>query len=462
MSPLGFLRRQSLRVRITMAFVATAVVLTAGLSTATFYVARSILEDQRVTSSTRQTVFGLLFAREFLRTDPDRVRQLVSHLRARKGFDAMVTAGGDWFSTALSLTPRAIPPELKAVVLEERLAYQVTRIDGSRALAYGAPLPPAGTDLYLFYPLDDLDRTMSLLARVLAVGSLAVVAVAALLAQLVSRRILHPLAAVSTASQRVAEGLLETRLETSSRDELGLLAESFNRMAAALQGMIDRERRFAAGVSHELRTPLAALHATSELLAAHREELSPAAREAVDLIVEDVRDLRRLVEELMEVSELDAGAGAVRWEEVDLRALATAVVRKRHREARVEGSEAKTHTDKARVERILGNLVDNAYQHGEGRDVRVVVWAEDATCAVAVSDRGPGIRPEDLPFIFDRFYKADRSRTRERGGIGLGLAIASANARLLQATIDVTSSPGQGSTFTLRLPRRSAPPPEHG
>ncbi|MGH2554862.1 MAG: sensor histidine kinase, partial [Actinomycetota bacterium] len=114
------------------------------------------------------------------------------------------------------------------------------------------------------------------------------------------------------------------------------------------------------------------------------------------------------------------------------------------------------------LERILGNLVDNAIEHGGGKGVRLSLELYDEECAVAVSDRGPGIAKEDLPHLFERFYKADRSRSRERGGIGLGLAIALQNARLLGGTIEATSAVGEGSTFVLRLPVRHSLPEEEG
>jgi two-component system sensor histidine kinase MtrB len=188
------------------------------------------------------------------------------------------------------------------------------------------------------------------------------------------------------------------------------------------------------------------------LLAAHRHELSDAGREAVDLIVEDVAGLRRLIEELLEVSQLDAGKAAIRWEEVQLRALVGAIVQRRHLSVPIHGPEIATMSDKTRVDRIVGNLIDNAFSHGEGRDVRVSLFVADHWCRVSVSDRGPGISEHDVPHLFDRFYKSDESRTRQAGGVGLGLAIALQNARLLGGSIEVESRRGMGATFTLSIP----------
>ncbi len=455
--PRGLFRRQSLRVRLTLSFVSAAVALTLVLSLATFFSVRTVLERNRLTSATRQTKFALLFAREFVNGNPNQPEALASSLRIRENFDAIVASQGDWFSTALSLTPSAIPRGLQSLVRHERLGYQYADFGDVRMLVFGAPLPPRDTDLYLFYSLEGIDETVGLVARALAIAGLVVIAIAVGLAQRVSGRILRPLASVSVAAQRVAEGLLETRVQSSSRDELGTLAGSFNQMAGALQEMIQRERRFVAAVSHELRTPIAALHATAEMLVARHYELPPPAQEAADLIMEDVSSLRRLIDELMEVSELDSPRAPLRWERVNVSSVTRAVLSRRRLDILADGPDVITFTDKGRLERVLGNLVDNAIEHGGGK-VELSIRLDDGQCAVEVADSGPGIRQEDMPHLFERFYKADRSRSRERGGIGLGLALALQNARLLGGTIEATSALGKGSKFVLRLPVRDAPP----
>jgi signal transduction histidine kinase len=458
-SPMAFFRSRSLRLRITLAFVASGVLLAGILSVATFLTVRSFLENQRTKASTRQTIFGVLFARELIQDKRGNPENIVSLLQARGGFDVMITENnGNFFASTLSLNPQAIPASLRALVNSERIGYQFTDVGRARELAFGAPLPPEGTNLYFFYSLADINKTMGVVLRTLVVAGFAVIVISGLLAQRIARGILRPLHEVSTAAQRVAEGLLETRVRAATSDEVGVLAASFNQMAEAFQRMLERERRFVANVSHELRTPLSTLRTASELLESHRGEFPPPSREAVDLIADDVANLRRLVEELMEVSEVDAGRAILRWEEVDLRALSSAVVHKLRRDTKIQGPAVVTVSDKARLERILANLVHNAYEHGGGQDVLVTVGEQNGACSLAVSDRGPGIPEDALPHLFDRFYKADRSRSRERGGIGLGLAIALENARLLGGTIEATSVQGERTTFTIVLPRRSEPP----
>jgi two-component system sensor histidine kinase MtrB len=455
---LGLLRRRRLRVRFFLAFVGLTTLVTAVLALATFFFVGTLLERQRIEAATRQTGFAALFAREFLAARAGRERELVQHLQTRQPLDAITVSNGASFSTSLALTAAAVPSGLRGLVDDGRVGYQIEFVDGTRTLVFGVPLA-GGPDLFLFYSLADVDRTMSILGRVLVVTGMIIVILGILVARQLTRRVLHPLTAVTGAATKVAEGLLDTRVEAASDDEVGILAVSFNRMAEAVAERVERERRFVAAVSHELRTPLAGLQATSELLRSHRQEVSPTGREAVDLIVEDVANLRRLVEELMEVSELDAGAAKVRSEEVDLRAVVAAQAEKDRRRVPVDGPSVVTYSDKARIARIVSNLLDNAFDHGTGEGVAVDVVNEGDCCTIAVRDRGPGIDPADAERIFAPFYKADRSRTRERGGVGLGLAIALANARLLGGTIEVVSRPEEGSTFTLRLPRRSAPEP---
>ena len=239
----------------------------------------------------------------------------------------------------------------------------------------------------------------------------------------------------------------------------------FNEMAQALEEKIHalseaqaRERRFTSDVAHELRTPVTALAGEASLLAEHLDRMPLEARRPAQLLVDDVSRLRRLVEELMEISRLDAGREDVRTEPVALNSLTARVLGSRGWAATVslDAEPVDVVTDPRRAERILSNLIDNALAHG-GRDVAVYVGRDESDAFVEVRDRGPGIAPEHLPHVFDRFYKADPARAT--GGSGLGLAIALENARLLGGRIDAWSELGVGSSFTLRL---SVTKPLHG
>ena len=235
-------------------------------------------------------------------------------------------------------------------------------------------------------------------------------------------------------------------------------AASFNEMADALEEKIEalseaqaRERRFTADVAHELRTPLTALVNEATLLGDQLDRMPPDARRAGELLVRDVARLRRLVDELLEISRLDAGRESVERTRVDVTRLVGSIIRARGWDSKVAlaGDDVVLETDPRRLERIVGNLVENALEHGGG-EVSVGIALDNGEAEIAVADGGPGIDSEHLPYVFDRFYKADQARTK--GGTGLGLAIARENARLLGGDIAVASSPGAGTRFTVRLP----------
>jgi two-component system sensor histidine kinase MtrB len=179
--------------------------------------------------------------------------------------------------------------------------------------------------------------------------------------------------------------------------------------------------------------------------------MPPDARRPAELLVDDVARLRDLVEDLMEISRLDAGEARVRDERVDLGSLVRAAVRSRGWDDRVSvnGDEVVLQSDHRRLERIASNLIGNALEHG-GRDVTARVGRDGIGAFLEVSDRGAGIPPDRLPHVFDRFYKADMARAGP--GSGLGLAIALENARLLGGDIEVWSEVGTGTRFTLRVP----------
>ena len=326
---------------------------------------------------------------------------------------------------------------------------------GTHYLVVGGPVG-RNTELYFFFPENGLRHELAVLRNILAGGVGILVLLAGFAGALLARQTLRPVGRASDAARSLAEGLLETRLPVEGRDEFGSWAQSFNEMAAALEAKISalsaaqaRERRFTADVAHELRTPLTALVGEASLLAEHLDSMPPESRRPAELLVADVGRLRRLVEDLMEISRFDAGQESVHAETVELGALTEAAVRARGWDGRVRinAEEVEVTTDPRRLERIVANLVGNAVEHG-GSEVTVRV-GRDGGAFVEVADRGPGIPPEQLPHLFERFYKADPARTG--GGTGLGLAIAQENARLLGGRIEVWSEPGEGTRFTLRL-----------
>ncbi len=443
----------SLRRRLTIALM-LAVGLSAGaLAAGSYFVVRHNLLSDSVDSSARQARTNLKIAPAYLKAGPHAL--LKAYERAGGSFETVGIGPGEPFSSSFEEGPRQVPATLRQIVRDGDIGYERERVAGTRYLIVGGP--SGDTQLYFFFSEQKIWHELADLRNILLIGVGVLVVLATLIGWALARRTLRPVAQASGAARSLAEGLLETRLPVEGRDEFGVWAQSFNEMAAALESKISalsaaqaRERRFTADVAHELRTPLTALVGEASLLAEHFDAMPDQAKRPAELLIADVRRLRRLVDDLMEISRLDAGVESVRAESVDVGALVVGAVRSRgwDGQVRLDATSVRVTSDPRRLERIVVNLVDNALTHG-GSGVTVHVGRDGSGAVVEVADRGPGIAPEHLAHLFDRFYKADPSRAGH--GTGLGLAIAQENARLLGTTIEAWSEPGQGTCFTLKL-----------
>jgi signal transduction histidine kinase len=449
------MNRVRLRRRLTVAFVLIAALAAAAVAVSSYLLVRQAWLDDSLRRADRDARYQLTLAGQFLPLDAQRSENLLDSF-ARGDRDVVLVAGGAATPSNPALDP-PLPGSLRASVAEGQLAFQRMRSGEHHLLVVGGRIGGSTEQLYMTYLEDQIHSNLEHLRNVLLAGALAVTLVAGTVGYGLARRTLEPVGRAAAAARAVAAGQLGTRLP-AGRDEFGTWAASFNQMADALQAKIaalseaeQRERRFTADVAHELRTPVTALVAEASLLREHLDQLPDAARRPAELLVADVVRLRHLVDELMEISRLEGGEERVRADEVDLAALVHAVVTGGGwaDRVRVQAPPVVVRTDRHRVERVLANLVANAVEHG-GTGVAVRVASADAVVRVEVADRGPGIAPEHLPHLFDRFYKADRARSS--AGSGLGLAIARENARLLGAGLTVSSRVGEGTTFRLTLP----------
>ncbi len=449
--PTGRLRR-----RLTVAFALVAGLSALALAVGSYAVVREARLDDSVDRALAQARFNLGFAAEVLGdgTGEQATDELLAAFERRGDFDTVGTVGGRDISSSVSLDAAQVPEDLRVLVEDGQLAYKRAELGGEPGVVVGGQVAGTDAELYFVFSEQELQDELGQLRTILLVGVLILALVGTLVGAILARRTLAPVGRASAAAQSLAEGLLETRIPVESADEFGAWAASFNEMAEALEAKITalsraeaRERRFTSDVAHELRTPLTALVGAAELLGEHLDQMPSDARRPAELLIADVARLRRLVDDLMEISRLDASGETLHLEPVDLAALVQAIVRSRGwDDVRIETTDAtRLVTDPRRLERIVANLVGNAVEHGGGA---VVVSVRGTT--IEVADNGPGIPAGDLPHVFDRFYKADRARSA--GGSGLGLAIALENARLLDATLDVASEEGRGTRFTLRLP----------
>jgi two-component system sensor histidine kinase MtrB len=438
-----------LRRRLTIAF-ALAVGLTAvALAAGSYFVVRHNLLHDSVTSSAKQARKNLRLAPTYRSPDG-----LLKAYHSTGGFETVLVERGQPYSS-FKVRLQDVPKSLRRLVRNGELGYQRETVSGTHYLVVGGPA--AGAELYFFFSEQGLRHELTVLRNILLAGGGLLVLLAALAGAVLAREALRPVARASEAAHSLAEGLLETRLPVEGQDEFGAWAQAFNQMASALEAKISalsaaqaRERRFTADVAHELRTPVTALVGEASLLNQHLEQIPDQSRRPAELLIADVGRLRRLVEELMEISRLDAGAESVHSEALDLAAAVAFILRARGWDGRVTLDAEKTivTTDRRRLERVVANLVGNALDHG-GDEVAVRVGRDGEHAFVEVADQGPGIPPEHLPHLFERFYKADPARSGP--GSGLGLAIAQENARLLGGEIEVWSEPGEGARFTLRL-----------
>lgn len=457
----------SLRRRLALAFMLAAGLAAALLAAGSFLLVRSSRLSDSLDRALDQTRANLVLASTVLAgaSGERRPEELLANaFQRRSSFETVGFAGARGFTLGVSVGPEQVPADLRAIVRSNRIGYERVRIAGTHYLVTGGRAPGSQVELYFFYPEQRLFQDLRQLALVLFGGTGVLVVLAGAAGAVLARRVLRPVARASAAARSLAEGLLDTRLPVEREDEFGRWAASFNSMAQALAEKIRalsaaqaRERRFTADVAHELRTPLTALVAEASLLRDHLEQLPAGARRPAELLTRDVERLRRLVDDLLEVSRLDAGQEQGPREPVDLRALADGMhaTRAWGECVRIEGPGVVVQADRRSLERILGNLVDNALRHG-GERVHVSVGERDGEARLEVVDDGPGIAPGDLPHVFERFYKADRSRSG--AGTGLGLAIARQHARLLGGDIEAASEPGRGARFTVRLPRAVAEP----
>ncbi len=383
-------------------------------------------------------------------------------LRGTTGVFVEFPAEDDPYVSSLALVDVAtlVDARLRDLVASGQLGYQFIDLGEDPSLVVAGRRPGGGPDFYFVSSAAPVDRALDQLRQVLAGVGLAVTLLGALVAGLVARGVLRPVRQAAAGAHRMATGDLTVRLpEAPGDDAFARWTASFNAMAAALEQKISeleearlREQRFVADVSHELRTPLTALVNEAAMAARHLATMPGEPQRLGELLVADVARLRTLVEDLLEISRLEAAPAVADPTDTDLVRLVSAIVAERHPDAglRFSGPD-RVMTDRRGLERILGNLLDNAHRHAPGATVQVdvAVGAGERQLTISVSDDGPGIPGDDLSRIFDRLTMIDTAR---QGGSGLGLAIARQHALRLGGTLTARNRTGGGSVFELRLP----------
>ncbi|MFI1801512.1 MtrAB system histidine kinase MtrB [Streptomyces sp. NPDC020379] len=322
--------------------------------------------------------------------------------------------------------------------------------------------------LYYLFPYTQEEKSLTLVKTTLATAGVFVVVLLGAIAWLVVRQIVTPVRMAAGISERLAAGVLQERMKVTGEDDIARLGEAFNKMAQNLQVKIQQleqlsrmQRRFVSDVSHELRTPLTTVRMAAEVIHEARDDFDPVTARSAELLFGQVDRFESLLSDLLEISRFDAGAAALEAEPIDLRDVVNRVVdgalplaERKGSKLLVRGDEQPViaESDARRVERVLRNLVVNAVEHGEGRDVVIRLAAAGGAVAVAVRDYGVGLKPGEATRVFNRFWRADPARARTTGGTGLGLSIAVEDARLHGGWLQAWGEPGGGSQFRLTLP----------
>jgi two-component system, OmpR family, sensor histidine kinase MprB len=326
-------------------------------------------------------------------------------------------------------------------------------IAGTHVRVLAFPLVP-GLALQILRPLDEVDATLDQLRTFLILISLAGIGLAVALGLIVSRAAIAPVARLTRATERVTEtGDLSERIDATGHDELSRLAGSFNAMLGALEASTKAQRQLVADASHELRTPLTSLRTNFEVLMSDRELDPQERRKLLDDVVEQIGEMTTLIAELIELARGDQFPAAPEDVRLDLIAQDAVERTRRDRPGVTFNTDLRASVVRgvpASLERAIGNVLDNAAKWsppGGAVDVSV----DDGK--VTVRDRGPGIDDDDMPYVFDRFYRSPSARTMP--GSGLGLAIVRQVAEAHGGAVVAERAEGGGTRVTIRLDGRA-------
>jgi two-component system sensor histidine kinase MprB len=438
--------------RARLAFVAAAAVALAIVAAS--FIVYFVVKDQL-----RSTVDDSLRtqAAQMMHTPPHDLKNFAaprSELGGAPGYVQVVAPNGESGRPQGADIPLPVTTRVTRVAAEgEGAYYEDANVDGThiRMLTFPYSNPFVGNlAVQIARPLTEVDHSLDRIKSLLILVTAGGIGIAAALGLLVSRAALAPVRRLTTAAETVREtGDLSERIEVSGRDELSRLAGSFNAMLGALEESSRAQRQLVADASHELRTPLTSLRTNIEVLAKERELPTGERERLLADVVDQLGEMTTLIAELIELAR---GSQQVHEpEEVRLDLLAADAVERTRRDRpnvifNTDLEESIVEGVPSTIERAIGNLLDNAAKWSPaGADIDVAV--RDGT--VTVRDRGPGIEDEDLPYVFDRFYRA--SSARGLPGSGLGLAIVRQVAEAHGGTVVAERADGGGTMMTLHL-----------
>ena len=377
--------------------------------------------------------------------------------------------------TSNLLNPKTISEKFRAETRKatetnwerENLKYLDGKIEP--AIIVGQNLLISGVGKYEFYVLFSLaqqEKTMALILNYLWITGIALIFLIGLITFFVMRRLIAPIQDAARVAEELTAGNLDLRMDFQGEDEIASLGYSFNEMAVSLQQQISRlenlsklQQRFVSDVSHELRTPLTTIRMASQVIFATRDSFEPTVARSAELLISQIERFESLLTDLLEVSRFDAQAAVMEIEEIDLVALIKETIDYVHPSQdrmiilQAPNSAIMADVDPRRIKRIIRNLISNAIDHRENKNIDIRIVETENEVSVGVRDYGSGFNYTDRKMLFERFWRADSSRARSTGGTGLGLSIALEDAKLHQGEIDVWGERGKGAHFVLTIPK---------
>ena len=458
-----------LRARIITAFGLGGFLLSLLLAGSTYSLTRSVTLRQQEDASERQFFLNAQQVQQASRTADTDLLALLQSLPRLAGAQPIVNTdgGADDAWNAPSLESRDLPPDLiqaTAASTGEAAMRMRFDLDDSPWLALGIRFPDSEYMYFERVPLSDLASSLNSLAVILVAATVVTTGAGIALGIWLGGRVLRPLADISEAAQAIAGGRLETRLERVDDPDLAKLVNSFNGMASALQERIERDARLASDVSHELRSPLMTLRASVDVLVSRRDELSVRSREALDLLAQDVDRFQQLVEDLLEISRVDAGAVDLSFDQINVADLVALAIAQYSQDQGIalrvaqDAEDAVVVGDKRRLAQVIRNLLDNAEKYGGGA-TSVEVLGDKDHVRLVIEDSGPGVPDQDKARVFERFARgtATAGARGSGAGAGLGLALVAEHVRLHDGEVWVEDRlDGEpGARFVVELPRRS-------
>ena len=454
--------RRSLRLRLLVTFGLGALALSSLFASLTYFGVQRLLVNNRQQNDLRQTYANATLVRNTLYTSPPELANLLNSIQNATSSSVLVQTHHQWLSRSFGASTNDVSSSFVKAVIAGHAVEQTLSVNGRLIFVVGVPIPAVETQFFEVFQLDSLEHTLRILMLVLGAGALFTSLVGISGGLWVSRRAVRPLEEVSLAAAMIAEGALNTRLVVTQADrEVQRLTESFNQMVSRLVERLERDARFASDVSHEMRSPLTTLATTASVLQQHREELSPAGQESLDLLLADLSIFQSLVEDLLEMARSDAGAVPLVIETVPAVELVHQSVRsgaRRHGiaepavEVDAQLGEPFVSVDRRRFERVITNLIDNAHRYAQGT-VAIRLTREGEDLAINVDDAGSGVALEEREQVFERFFRGRAAHDRGIArGTGLGLALVRDHVRAFNGSISVAESPEGGARFQILLP----------